>query len=40
MNRADIAILALKAASEFFTTHTHHVRRAIQRDLAALLGVV
>jgi len=37
MTRANITILAFKAASAFFTTHTRHVRRAIQGDLAALL---
>src|SRR5260221_12180661 len=37
MIRADITVLALKAASAFFATHTHHVRRAIQSDLAGLL---
>jgi len=37
VTRAEIAVLALKAASEFFATHTHHVRRAIRGELAALL---
>ena len=37
MIRADIAVLALKAATAFFGTHTHHVRRTIRNDLTAVL---